>query len=93
MTCYGAGLRISEAVALKVSNIDSSRMLLRIEEGKRTERPLRHVAPETSGRAPLLLACRPAQALSVPFLAPEPAPQLHLTIAGLPRRIRHVWTE
>jgi site-specific recombinase XerD len=34
MTCYGAGLRISEAVALKVSDIDSSRMLLRIEEGK-----------------------------------------------------------
>jgi site-specific recombinase XerD len=34
MTCYGAGLRISEAVALKVSDIDSSRMLLRVEEGK-----------------------------------------------------------
>jgi len=34
MTCYGAGLRISEAVALKVSDVDSSRMLLRIQEGK-----------------------------------------------------------
>jgi site-specific recombinase XerD len=34
MTCYGAGLRISEAVALKVSDIDSERMLLRVEEGK-----------------------------------------------------------
>ena len=34
MLCYGAGLRISEAVALKVSDIDSKRMLLRIEQGK-----------------------------------------------------------
>jgi integrase/recombinase XerD len=34
MTCYGAGLRISEAVALKVSDIDSQRKLLRIEQGK-----------------------------------------------------------
>jgi integrase/recombinase XerD len=31
---YGAGLRVSEVVALKVSNIDSERMLLRIEQGK-----------------------------------------------------------
>jgi integrase/recombinase XerD len=31
---YGAGLRVSEVVALKVSDIDSTRMLLRIENGK-----------------------------------------------------------
>ena len=34
MTAYGAGLRVSEAVALKVSDIDSSRKLLRVEQGK-----------------------------------------------------------
>jgi site-specific recombinase XerD len=32
---YGAGLRIGEIAALKVSDIDSERMLLRVEQGKR----------------------------------------------------------
>ena len=31
---YGSGLRVSEVVALKVSDIDSARMLLRVERGK-----------------------------------------------------------
>jgi integrase/recombinase XerD len=31
---YGAGLRVSEVVALKVSDIDSQRMMLRVEHGK-----------------------------------------------------------
>jgi site-specific recombinase XerD len=34
MTCYAAGLRISEVVRLKVSDIDSQRMLIRVERGK-----------------------------------------------------------
>lgn len=34
MTAYSAGLRVSEVVRLKVSHIDSERMLLRIERGK-----------------------------------------------------------
>ena len=31
---YGAGLRVSEVASLKVSDIDSERMMLRIEQGK-----------------------------------------------------------
>ena len=31
---YGAGLRVSEVVALKISDIDSERMVIRIEQGK-----------------------------------------------------------
>ena len=32
--CYGMGLRVSEVVALKLSDIDSAEMLVRIEQGK-----------------------------------------------------------
>lgn len=31
---YGAGLRVSEVVALKINDIDSTRMTLRVEQGK-----------------------------------------------------------
>ncbi|ABE61725.1 phage integrase [Nitrobacter hamburgensis X14] len=34
---YGAGLRVSEVVALKVGNIDSKRMIIRVEQGKGRE--------------------------------------------------------
>jgi integrase/recombinase XerD len=33
-TCYAAGLRVSEAICLKVTDIDSERMLIRIQQGK-----------------------------------------------------------
>jgi len=33
-TCYAAGLRISEAVRLKPTEIDSQRMVIRVEQGK-----------------------------------------------------------
>ena len=33
-TCYAAGLRVSEAVCLKVTDIDSERMVIRVQQGK-----------------------------------------------------------
>ncbi len=34
MTAYAAGLRVSEVVRLKIADIDSGRMLIRVEQGK-----------------------------------------------------------
>jgi integrase/recombinase XerD len=34
MTAYGAGLRVSEVISLHVRDIDSNRMLIRIDQGK-----------------------------------------------------------
>ena len=42
---YGAGLRIGEVVALKVTDIDSSRMLLRIEQGKGKKERMAMLSP------------------------------------------------
>jgi site-specific recombinase XerD len=50
---YGAGLRVSEVVALKVPDVDSKRMLLRIEQGKSL--PLRR-----RGAARIAMRCCPS---------------------------------
>jgi integrase/recombinase XerD len=34
MLCYGAGLRVGEAVAVKINDIDSARQLIRVQQGK-----------------------------------------------------------
>jgi site-specific recombinase XerD len=34
MTAYGAGLRVSELVSLRVEDVDSSRMVIRVRQGK-----------------------------------------------------------
>ena len=48
---YGAGLRVSEVIALKVADIDSQRMLLRVEQGKGQQGSLRAAATDPA-RAP-----------------------------------------
>lgn len=49
-TCYGCGLRVSELVALRVSDIDGERSLLRIEQGKGAKDRLVVIAPALLGR-------------------------------------------
>jgi site-specific recombinase XerD len=43
--CYAAGLRISEAIRLKVADIDSKRMVIRIEQGKGRKCYQQHFCP------------------------------------------------
>ena len=43
---YGAGLRAMEVVSLKVSDIDSKRMMLRIEQGKRRKDRYAMLSPQ-----------------------------------------------
>ncbi|MBZ5639179.1 MAG: site-specific integrase [Acidobacteriia bacterium] len=37
MTCYAAGLRVSEVVALKIEDLDSARMLIHVRQGKNSK--------------------------------------------------------
>lgn len=46
---YGAGLRASEVIALKVTDIDSARMVIRIEDGKGRKDRLAKLSPKLLG--------------------------------------------
>ena len=43
--CYAAGLRVSEAICLKVTDIDSKRMVIRVEQGKGQKCCRQHFCP------------------------------------------------
>jgi site-specific recombinase XerD len=49
MTAYAAGLRVSEVVALKITDIDSQRMVIRVEQGQGGKDPSK--AFEIRGKA------------------------------------------
>src|SRR5271166_5224710 len=49
---YGAGLRVSEVVALKVSDVDSGRMLLKVEQGKTARTPWSPITAAVTATAP-----------------------------------------
>jgi site-specific recombinase XerD len=76
---YGAGLRVSEVVALKVSDIDSTRMLLRIEQGKGRKDRFAMLSPQ------LLQLLRDWWRIARPpvWLFPGQSPFNHLTTRQL----------
>ena len=55
---YGAGLRASEVVHLKIADIDSERMIVRVVQGKGPPRPLRHAVTVIAGDTARLVAAR-----------------------------------
>ena len=62
-TCYAAGLRISEAVALTPPAIDSKRMVLRVEQGKGQKDRLCAMAHKRSD-VPRKVMCRESRSIS-----------------------------
>ncbi|MDO8942477.1 MAG: site-specific integrase [Desulfobacterales bacterium] len=85
MLCYGAGLRISEAVALKIANIDSARMVLHIENGKGNR-------PRLAALSPRLLTILRAYYRAVrppnPWLFPSWRSDAHITQGSVQRACR-----
>ena len=55
---YGTGLRASEVVHLKIADIDSERMIVRVDARQGTARPLRHAVTVIAGDAASLVAAR-----------------------------------
>jgi site-specific recombinase XerD len=81
MLCYGAGLRISEAVAIKVADIDSKRGLIRVEQGK--GRKDRYVM--LSERLLKVLRCYWRAARPQGWMFPSWLKNKHLTAGALSR--------
>ena len=88
LTCYGSGLRISEAIALKITDIDSKRMLIRVEHGKGGKDRYAMLSP---GLLELLRAYFRVMRPAKPWLFPSWRPPLHLTAGGVQTACREAW--
>jgi integrase/recombinase XerD len=80
MTCYGAGLRISEAVSLKTSDIDSPRMVIRVEQGKGAKDRYVSLSPRLLD---LLREYFRRQRPPEPWLFPAIKPHRHISAATI----------
>ena len=80
---YGAGLRVSEVVSLKISDVDSKRMLLKVEQGKGRKDRLAMLSPQ------LLELLRDWYRIARPqvWLFPGQDPTNHLTPRQLNRAV------
>ena len=83
-TAYAAGLRVSEVTGLKVVDIDSDRMVMRIERGKGGKRTLRHAVGAVARHPAQLLASGAARALFVSRARPGQADRTHRPARRLP---------
>ena len=88
MLCCGAGLRVSEAVNVKISHIDSARMLLRVEHGKGAKDRYTTLSPALlEVLRTYYRIVRPAG----PWLFPSWRPQRHISSGVLQRACNEAW--
>jgi integrase/recombinase XerD len=88
MLCFGAGLRVSEAAAFKTANIDSARMLLRVELGKGSKDRYTTLSPALLDLLRVYWrVMRPAG----PWLFPSWRPERHISPGLLQRACREAW--
>ena len=87
MLCYGAGLRVSEAVAVKVGDIDSQRRLIRVEQGKGRKDRYAMLSP----RLLEVLRVYWRAARPQPYLFPSWRSGRHLNAASLQQACRDAW--
>ena len=89
LTCYGAGLRISEAVALRIADIDSQRSLIRVQGGKGAKDRYAMLSPALLEllRAYYRLLRPWARDLAVSLLAASPAPHRRRSADRLSRSL------
>jgi integrase/recombinase XerD len=85
-TCYAAGLRISEAVSLRPTHIDSQRMVIRVEQGKGAKDRYVMLSPQ------LLDTLRQWWRYAKPkeWLFPGREPGQHITAASIGETCREV---
>jgi len=88
LTCYGAGLRISEAVAVKHCDIDNQRMLLRVEHGKGGKDRYAMLSP---GLLEILRTYFRMLRPAAPWLFPSWRPHLHLSAGAVQTACREAW--
>ena len=84
-TCYAAGLRVSEVVRLKPPEIDSQRMVIRVEQGKGQKDRLCHALLQAVGNPTGLVAHRKAEAVALSGPYRRPPHQQERCGAGVPR--------
>src|SRR6516162_5424137 len=71
MTCYAAGLRLSEVCHLRVQDIDSQRMVLRVRHGKGGKERLTVLSPRLLEVLRTYMARGPAPGLAVSRLSTD----------------------
>ena len=86
-TCYAAGLRISEAIGLTVSAIDSERMVLRITKGKGQKDRYVMLSPKLLAVLRAWWKSRTAPALALSRRAPRGADHAQRGPTCLPHRL------